>query len=217
MTVSNLDFPRVEASVCAAAGGFGTATLHEAGGQIGALPPVIKPVVPSFRICGPAFPVSGPGLDNLWIHRGINGAQPGDVLVCSVSGVYEGGYWGEIMSTAAKMRRLGGLVIDGCVRDGTLLEEIGFPVFARGLCIRGTGKDFSARGTLAQPIVIGDVTVNPGDLIVGDGDGVVVIPRERAAEIVAASQTREEKEDRTLAQIRAGKTTVEIYNWGMGD
>lgn len=217
MTVTNRGFERVPADICAAAAKHGTATLHEAAGQIGALPAAIKPVVPSFHISGPALTVQGPPVDNLWIHRGIAIAEPGDVLVVSVSGAFEAGYWGEIMSTVAKTFGLGGLVIDGCVRDGHLLEGIGFPVFARGLCIRGTGKDMQGRGSLLAPVLIGDVVVNSGDLVVGDGDGVVVLPRERAEAVVAASIEREKKEAETIEMIRKGNTTVAIYNWGMGD
>src|SRR5690606_22642629 len=125
-----------------------------------------------FRVCGPAVTVQSPGGDNLWLHRAIYAAEPGDVLVVHVSDKYDHGYWGEIMSTAAQVRGLGGLVIDGCVRDSTLLRSMTFPVFSRGLCIRGTGKDFGARGWVNYPLMIGGVTIQPGDLICGDEDGV---------------------------------------------
>jgi 4-hydroxy-4-methyl-2-oxoglutarate aldolase len=118
------------------------------------------------------------------------------------------------MSTAAKHRGLAGLVIDGCVRDAVLLETIGFPVFARGLCIRGTGKDFGARGWINAPTLFDDVTVSPGDLIVGDGDGVVSIPRARAAEVVMSSREREQTEARVLERLNAGETTLSIFGWG---
>lgn len=190
-----------------------TATLHEAGGQIGALPPQIKPVDASFAICGPAVTVHSPPGDNLWLHRAIALASPGDVLVVFVDGAYEFGYWGEIMSTAARARQLGGLVIDGCVRDGAILERVGFPVFARGLCIRGTGKSFTARGWINHPVVIGDVTVQAGDLVVGDTDGVVVIPRANVAKTLDASLARETKEEQIMEKLRAGSTTIDLYNW----
>jgi 4-hydroxy-4-methyl-2-oxoglutarate aldolase len=147
------------------------------------------------------------------LHRGIVAAKPGDVLVVYVDGVYEHGYWGEIMSTAARARKLGGLVIDGCVRDGAILESVGFPVFARGLCIRGTGKDFAARGWINQPLLIGDVTIEAGDLIVGDTDGVVAIPRARVAEVLDKSKTREEKEAETMRKLEAGETSIDLYGW----
>jgi 4-hydroxy-4-methyl-2-oxoglutarate aldolase len=174
---------------------------------------MIKPIAKSFRLSGPALTVHSPGGDNLWLHRALYVAKPGDVLVVSVSGAYNHGYWGEIMSTAAKHRGLAGLMINGCVRDGVLLEKIGFPVFARGLCIRGTGKDFDARGWINAPTRFGDVTVMPGDLIVGDGDGVVCIPRERAAEVVTASRAREQSEALVLERLNAGETTLSIFGW----
>jgi 4-hydroxy-4-methyl-2-oxoglutarate aldolase len=208
-----LDFERVSPDLVAAAAKFGTATLHEAAGKIGALPSALKPVAPSFRICGPAYTVHGPAIDNLWLHRAIATAQPGDVLVAYVNGVYEAGYWGEIMSTGAKARGLGGLVIDGCVRDGDLLEGIGFPIFARGLCMGGTGKDFGARGWLNAPIMIGDVTVQPGDLVAGDTEGVVVVPRAVVADTVEASASREAMEAKIMDQLREGASTLDLYGW----
>ena len=207
------EFERVSAATVAAARALPAATLHEAGGRIGALPSAIKPVAPSFRCCGPALTVHSPGGDNLWLHRALDIARPGDVLVVHVSGVHDHGYWGEIMTTMAKVRGLAGLVIDGCVRDGTLLEEIGFPVFARGLCIRGTGKDHGATGWLNEPVLIGDVTVSAGDLVVGDGDGVVVVPRLRAAEVVEKSLRREREEAVILQRLQAGESTMQVYGF----
>lgn len=190
-----------------------SSTLHEAAGKIGALPSAIKPVHPSFRICGAAVTVQSPPADNLWLHRAIVAARPGDVLVVHVGGHYEAGYWGEVMSQAARARGLAGLVIDGCVRDGAILERFGFPVFARGLCIRGTGKDFDARGWINAPTLFGDVTVQPGDLIVGDTDGVVAIPRARVDEVLAKARQREEDEARIIERLAAGENSLDIYNW----
>ncbi|OLL31004.1 4-hydroxy-4-methyl-2-oxoglutarate aldolase [Burkholderia sp. SRS-W-2-2016] len=207
------EFARVGGDVVAAARALPAATLHEAAGKTGALPPAIKPVAPGFRICGPALTVHSPGGDNLWLHRALDLAQPGDVLVVHTSGVYEHGYWGEIMTTAAKCAGLAGLVIDGCVRDGDLLEQIGFPVFARGLCIRGTGKDYGAIGWLNEAVLIGDVAVRAGDLIVGDRDGVVAIERERAAAVVDSARQREADEARILTRIEAGETTMQVYHF----
>ena len=212
-TTTRADFERVAPSIVEAARALPAATLHEAGGKIGALPSAIKPVAPSFRVCGPALTVHSPPGDNLWLHRALDIAQPGDVLVVYTGGVYEHGYWGEIMTTMAKAKRLGGLVIDGCVRDGVLLEQIGFPVFARGLCIRGTGKDYAATGWLGAPVLIGDVTVAAGDLVVGDGDGVVVVPRARAAEVVEKSKRREADEAAILKRLQAGESTMAVYGF----
>jgi 4-hydroxy-4-methyl-2-oxoglutarate aldolase len=211
-TIRN-EIRRVDGAVVAAAAALGAATLHEAGGRIGVMPSAIKPASPGFRICGPAVTVHSPGGDNLWLHRAIYVARPGDVLVVHVGGEHDFGYWGEIMSCAAAARGLAGLVIDGCVRDGALLAELGFPVFARGLCIRGTGKDFGARGWINHPTLFGDLCVDAGDLVVGDTDGVVVIPRERAAQVVDAARERESKEAAILQRLRAGERTLELYNF----
>jgi 4-hydroxy-4-methyl-2-oxoglutarate aldolase len=207
------DFERTAPALVEQARSLPSSTLHEAGGQIGVLPPQIKPVHPSFSICGPAVTVHSPPGDNLWVHRAIAIAQPGDVLVVFVDGVYEHGYWGEIMSTAAKARNLGGLVMDGFVRDAAVLPNVGFPVFARGLCIRGTGKSFTARGWINSPVTIGETTVHAGDLVVGDIDGVVAIPRANVAATIAASHKREEKEADIMRKLRAGGNTIDLYAW----
>ncbi len=208
---------RPSAATIVQASNLPAATLHEAGGKIGALPRAIKPVAPDMRLAGSAITVHSPGGDNLWIHRAIYNAGPGDVLVVYVGDVYDHGYWGEVMSTAAKVRGLAGVVIDGCVRDAVLLGDIGFPVFARGLCIRGTSKDFGARGWINAPIKLGDEIVRPGDLIVADGDGVVCLPRERATTIVESAVKRETQEADILRRINAGEDTLSIYGWNGGD
>ncbi|MGI9218896.1 MAG: 4-carboxy-4-hydroxy-2-oxoadipate aldolase/oxaloacetate decarboxylase [Hydrogenophaga sp.] len=207
------EIERVDSGLIARARVLPSATVHEAGGRVGALPPAIKPVHPSMKLCGPAVTVHSPGGDNLWIHRALYVAKPGDVLVVYANDVHDHGYWGEIMSTAAQVRGLGGLVIAGGVRDIDLLESIGFPVFATGLCIRGTGKDHLARGWVNHPVLLGEITVHAGDLVLGDRDGVVVIGRERAAGVVQAAEQREAKEADVLKRIAAGERTLELYNF----
>ena len=208
-----VDIERVAPDVVQRAAKLPAATLHEASGRIGVLPHRIKPVGPRMRVCGPAVTVHSPGGDNLWLHRALYVARPGDVLVVHVSGVEDFGYWGEIMSTAAQALGLGGLVIDGCVRDADPLEALGFPVFSAGLCVRGTGKDAGARGWINHPLRLGQLTVEAGDLIVGDRDGVVAIPRSRAADIVSASEAREVKEAGVMQRLIAGERTLEVYNF----
>jgi len=204
---------RVDGATLAAARALPTATLHEAGGKIGALPSALKPVAPGMRVCGAALTVHSPGGDNLWLHRALDIAQPGDVLVVFASGAHEHGYWGEIMATMAQQRGVAGLVIDACVRDGALLAAMAFPVFSRGLCMRGTGKDFGAIGWLNHPVLIGDVTVHAGDLVVGDGDGVVVLPRAQAADIVARGLQREADEAAIVQRLQGGEATLDVYGW----
>ena len=207
------DISRVAPDLVDAARSLSTATLHEAAGKGGALPGAIKPTAAGFRLSGPAVTVHSPGGDNLWLHRAIYVARPGDVLVVQTNLQFQHGYWGEIMSTAAKVRGLAGLVIDGCVRDGDLLAHIGFPVFARGLCIRGTGKDFGARGWINAPTLFEDVVVHPGDLIVGDGDGVVCIARDQVEQVLQTAREREQQESDILKRLENGATTLDIYGW----
>ena len=210
---TRLQFDRLPAELIAQAAQLPTATLHEAGKKIGALPSAIKPVAPQFKFAGSALTVHSPGGDNLWLHRALEIAQPGDVMVVFANGAYEHGYWGEIMTTMAQVRGMAGLVIDACVRDGALLAEFGFPVFARGLCIQGTGKDFGAIGWINHPVTMGQVVVHPGDLVVGDGDGVVAIPHAKAAQVVAAGIQREADEAAILQRLRAGESTMTVYGW----
>lgn len=190
---------------------FSAATLGEAAGKSVDLPAAIKPVSPNMRVCGPAITVSSTPVDNLMLHQAIYAALPGDVLVAAVAGQYEAGYWGEIMTHAALHRQVAGLVIDGCVRDAERIEQMGFPVFSRGLCVRGTAK--RGGGFLNRPITIGEVRIMPGDLVVGDRDGVVVIPQLETKQVLEAAEKRTRKEDWVKSQIAAGKTTLEIYEW----
>lgn len=190
-----------------------SATLHEAAGRRGALPSVIGPAFDGARLAGPAFPVASPPGDNLWIHRAVYAAEPGDVLVVDVGGGTEFGYWGEILSTAALARGLAGLVISGGVRDRDALADLGLPVFATGLCIRGTGKDFDAVGSLGERVRIGEVFIERGDLVVGDADGVVVIPRADAEAVLKAGAERDAKEAALMRHIRAGERTLDLYGW----
>jgi 4-hydroxy-4-methyl-2-oxoglutarate aldolase len=189
------------------------ATMHEAAGKVGALPAAIKPVADGVKICGAAYPIKGKGGDNVWLHRAIAEAPKGAILVADVSGVYEYGYWGDVMTTACLGRGIGGLVINGCVRDKVEIIESGFPVFCRGFAIRGTGKDFAGPGFINKPLDMEGVTIHPGDLINGDDDGVVCIPAARVAEVIKLSHAREKKEQDTMAQLRKGKSTMQIYGW----
>ena len=200
----------------AQAGRMGAATLHEAAGRIGALPAAIKPVAPVMRLSGPAFTIHIPAGDNLWIHRALYAAQPGDILVVSTSGGIEWGYWGDILNEAAMARGLGGLVIDGGVRDTAGLCDMPFPVFSNGVCIRGTIKGFEATAWLGEAIRIGEMVIRPGDLVVGDRDGVVVIPKNQVAACLAAGARREADETAKIARIRKGERTIDLYEFGTG-
>ncbi|MFN8354256.1 MAG: 4-carboxy-4-hydroxy-2-oxoadipate aldolase/oxaloacetate decarboxylase [Spirosomataceae bacterium] len=190
---------------------FSAATLHEALGKVNNLPSAIKPIGQHMRVCGPAYTVQTMPRDNVLLHRAYAYAKPGDVLIVNCSGYYEAGYWGDLMSLGAKTQGINGLVIDGCVRDADDIEAMNFPVFSRGLCIRGTSN--YGDGTLNQPISIGDVCINPGDYVVGNRDGVVIVPQERAAEAIEKALAREKKEEWVREELRKGRVSIDIYGW----
>ncbi len=190
---------------------FSAATLHEALGKTGNLPSAIKPISPKMKVCGPAFTVKTMPRDNVLLHRAYAYAQAGDVIIANCSGFYEAGYWGDLVSLGAKTKRINGLVIDACVRDADDIEAMGFSVFSRGLCIVGTSNH--GDGTLNEPIVIGDIFINPGDIIVGDRDGVVVVPQNRIEEAIEKAEARELKEENTRIELRKGRVSIDIYGW----
>ena len=165
--------PPSAADVSAALIVLGAATVGEAGAT--PMRPRIRPAWPGARLAAPAFPVRCSPGDNLAIHVAVAEAPAGSALVVDVGGEVEFGYWGEVLTTAALTRHLAGLVIDGDVRDVAALESHHFPVFSTGIALRGATKH--RPGAVGAPVVVGEVTVDAGDWVVGDGDGVAVIAR----------------------------------------
>jgi 4-hydroxy-4-methyl-2-oxoglutarate aldolase len=188
---------------------FDTATVHEASGGRGALSSRIKPIDPLSQLCGPAVTVACRPGDNLILHQAIYAANPGDVLVVTVGGYEEAGPWGEVMTVAAQARGIAGLIIDGSVRDSRSIIELKFPVFSKSLCIKGTTKD--SLGLINHPLIIGGITVHPGDLVLGDADGVVVVARQEIEKVLSACQLRAAKEEKIIAELKNGKSTLELY------
>ena len=171
----------------------------------------IKPIDPKSHIVGRAVTVKCQPGDNLAIHQGIYAAQPGDVLVCDLRGYNQGGHFGDIMALACKVRGLAGVVLDGSCRDSEDIKALGFPVFSRGLNPSGTVK--ASLGQINVPVICGGVEVNPGDIILGDCDGVVVVPQEQEDEVFEKALAKYEKEQHIVEQLFAGKTTLEIYGF----
>lgn len=192
---------------------LGSATIHEAAGRIGALRSDLLPAGP-FRAAGPAFTVQCPDGDNLWLHRAIYQAAPGDIIVAATGDEQPiWGYWGEIMSVAARERSIAGLVLEGGSRDHEELTAVGFPVWSLGRCIRGTVKDRERpEGAFASEVVIGGEAVRSGDLVVADLDGVAVVPAADAASVIAAGEQRRVKEARVMEALAGGATTLEIFD-----
>lgn len=194
---------------------LGSATVHEAYGRRGALPSAIKPIWSGARVFGRAFTVACAPADNLWLHRAIYAAAPGDVLVADVGGHREAGYWGELMTYAAQRRRLGGLVIDGGVRDVERITALGFAVFASAICIRGTTKAAAHGGSIGEGVQIGEVGVTSGDTVLGDADGVVVVSAAEVAAVTEAARMRAGDEREILHRLAAGASTLELF--GLSD
>src|SRR4030043_2161662 len=188
--------------------GIGTATGHEASGRKGAVDCAIKPIARGVRLCGPAFTVQCHPEDNVMLHKAIERARPGEILVASVQGYYDAGYWGGLMATSAVAKKIGGLAIDGSVRDSAEIIKMEFPIFCRGFCIRGTAK--TVLGLINHPILFGGVFVHPGDLILGDDDGVVVVERMECESVLEKSIKRIEAEKRKAEKLRAGISSVEL-------
>jgi len=191
-------------------GSRSAATLAESGGLV--LPSAIRPLSSGIRVGGPARTVLTTPGHNLWLHRAIVQAAPEEVLVVSTQEGHDFGYWGEVMGRAAAERGIAGLVIDGCVRDTAALRALPVAVFARGACIRGTGKSATGGG-VGHPIAIGGVTVATGDIVVGDDDGVVVVPASAVADVAGRAARRDEHERTVFDAIGRGRSTIEIYGW----
>lgn len=193
------NYPKADPECVAKFAGLSSATIYEAAGKRGAMSSAIRPAYSGARLYGTAVTVRCHVGDNLMLHKAITVARPGDVIVADFGMYDEAGAWGEITTTAAVARGVAGLVIDGRVRDITRIQEIGFPVFSRGLSIKGTTKE--VLGEINHPVVVGGVWVNPGDIIVGDADGVVVIPVNRAHEVLMASLAKEAAEAKVIGSM----------------
>jgi 4-hydroxy-4-methyl-2-oxoglutarate aldolase len=176
-------------------------------GKAGALHSGIRTIWPETRMCGVALTVQCGVGDNIMLHKAISMAGPGDVLLV-VNGGYDeaGGMFGGMMAASLKARGAAGLVIEGACRDTVLIKKLEFPVFSTNISIKATTK--LSPGRINCPIVIGGVPVKPGDLVYGDNDGVVVVPREQAAEVLAVAQAREKREEEQLQRILGGEMTT---------
>jgi 4-hydroxy-4-methyl-2-oxoglutarate aldolase len=185
---------------------LGAATLGESGGQVMAAR--IKAAWAGAVVAAPAYPVTLPPADNLAIHLAVATAPAGSVLVVDASAEPERGYWGEVLTTAAESRGLAGLVIDGGVRDVAALAAHGFPVFSALIALRGAQK--VKGGSVGRPARVAGAPVSPGDWVVGDADGVTVVPAGALDEVLTAGRARADKEARMFAELKSGATTIEL-------
>jgi 4-hydroxy-4-methyl-2-oxoglutarate aldolase len=180
---------------------FDPATLYEAAGQQGMIDPAIRPAWDGARVCGPALTVECPPGDNLMLHVAVATAPAGAVIV---------GAWGEILTAAAQVRGVAGLVLDGAARDIDAIRQVRFPVFSRGLAIGSCTKE--RPGRLGEPIQLGGITIRPGDLILGDADGLVAVDQDRLEGVYETALARRRRESEIIQQLKQGFTTMELLN-----
>ena len=200
--------PKAGPEVAAALAPFGSATVHEAMGRIGYAGHRIRPIQQGAAIAGTAVTVSCAPGDNLMVHVAIEQAGEGDVIVVVPATDSPYGFIGELMATQMQVRGVRGYVTSGGVRDTGELRSMGFPVWSKYVSSEGTVKD--TPGSVNVPVVLEGVVVHPGDVVVADDDGVTIVPRERAAETLAAAQARAEKETRNRARYAAGEISMDL-------
>ncbi|HZD24588.1 MAG TPA: 4-carboxy-4-hydroxy-2-oxoadipate aldolase/oxaloacetate decarboxylase [Acidimicrobiia bacterium] len=202
---------RADPDVISGLGSAGVATVHEAADQTGLLPPLIRPIQDGVSIAGSAVTVWCPPGDNMMIHAAVEVVRPGDVVMVAVKEPSTHGMFGELLATSFQARGCRGLIIDAAVRDVSELRKMQFPVWSRAVHARGTVKETA--GSVNVPVIIGDQTVNPGDVVVADDDGVVVIERDRAGDVLESSRERLAREETVRKRLRNGELGVDFYGF----
>ena len=187
---------------------YATATIYEAAGRRGEMEPAVRQLIPGTRMAGRAFTVQCFLGDTTAVIHAVDRAKPGEVLVIDIGGTDRATAWGSSSSAASKRRGIAGVVTNGSARDLDEMRTVGLPVYATGVSVRGTAKH--NQGTTGVPVSVGGAVVNPGDIIIGDADGVVVIPQEREVELLAKTIQQKAKENDKAARIAKGESFASI-------
>ncbi|OLE80155.1 MAG: 4-carboxy-4-hydroxy-2-oxoadipate aldolase/oxaloacetate decarboxylase [Acidobacteria bacterium 13_1_20CM_2_65_9] len=203
--------PRADTDAVRTLGELGVATVHEAQSRTGLMRPYMRPIYPTARVAGTAITVSCQPGDNLMIHAALELCQPGDVLVVTTTSESTDGMFGELLAVSARARGVAGLVIDAGVRDVADLTAMNFPVWAKAISAQGTVK--ATPGSVNVPVVCAGAIVRPGDVMVGDVDGVVVVARQAAGEIARRGTDRVAKEQKTRERLRNGELGLDFYGF----